>query len=303
MPTLSIPDTVRLGTSSWAYEGWKGQVYHQGYSKNRFAKDSLAEYAAYEYGGRRLFRTVGVDHSFYRPPTAAQWHGYAAQVPDDFRICSKVWEELTIAAFADHPRHGTKAGKINPRFLDAALCEEMVLAPAHAGLGNRAGPMIFEFQRFGLAPESFIPALDRFLSKLPAGHQYAVEVRNPAILDARYHDVLKAHQVAHVYNHWTFMPPISAQHAALGRRFSAPFTLMRLLTPLGTAHAEAVKRYAPYTKVVQPQPRMRTDVLALIRQALEEQTAVFVLANNRAEGNAPSTIQAIADALDTQQPA
>ncbi len=303
MPTLSIPDIVRLGTSSWAYEGWKGQVYRQNYSRNRFAKDSLAEYAAYERGGWRLFRTVGVDHSFYRPLTAAQWHGYAGQVPEDFRICSKAWEEITIAAFADHPRYGAKAGKTNPRFLDAALCEEMVLAPAYTGLGSRAGPVIFEFQRFGLDPESFVPALDRFLSQLPAGRQYAVEIRNPAILGSRYHDVLKTHGVAHVYNHWTFMPPLSAQHATLNRRFPAPFTLMRLLTPLGTPHADAVTRYTPYTKLVQPLPRMRADVLALIRQALEKQTAVFVLANNRAEGNAPSTIQAIAGALESRTPA
>lgn len=302
MPTRAIPDNVRLGTSSWAYEGWKGQVYKQAYSKNRFAKDCLKEYAAYEHGGMRLFRTVGVDHSFYRPPTASQWNDYAGQIPDDFQICSKVWEEITIAAFADHPRYGTKAGKTNPHFLDAALFEELVLAPARAGLGSRIGPVIFEFQRFGLDPESFVPALDRFLSRLPASQPYAVEVRNPALLGARYHDILKAHGVAHVYNHWTFMPALAAQHAALGRRFSAPFTLMRLLTPLGTAHADAVKRYAPYTKLVQPQPRMRADVLALIRQALAEQASVFVLANNRAEGNAPSTIQAIADGLQAYTP-
>ncbi len=297
-----LPDAVRFGTSSWAYEGWQGQVYKQTYPKNRFSKDCLKEYAVYEHGGTRLFRTVGVDHSFYRPPTAAQWTGYAAQVPDDFRICSKVWEELTIAAFADHPRYGAKAGRTNPRFLDAALFEDMVLAPARTGLGHQAGPMIFEFQRVGLDPEAFFPTLDRFLSKLPAGHQYAVEVRNPAMLGARYHDMLRAYRIAHVYNHWTFMPALAAQHAALGRRFSAPFTLMRLLTPLGTAHADAVARYAPYTKLVQPQPRMRADVLALIRQALAEQTAVFVLANNRAEGNAPLTIQAIADGLQAPPP-
>jgi len=295
-----LPDTVRFGTSSWAYEGWKGQVYQQAYPKSRFAKACLKEYAAYEHGGRRLFRTVGVDHSFYRPPTAAQWNDYAAQVPDDFRICAKVWEEVTIAAFAGHPRYGQKAGRDNPRFLDAALCEELVLAPARAGLGNRAGPMIFEFQRFGLDPASFIPALDRFLSKLPPGHCYAVEVRNPAILGTRYHDVLKAHGVAHVYNYWTHMPELAAQHAALNRRFSARFTLMRLLTQPGTSHAEAVKRFAPYTKLVHPQPRMRADVLALIRQALEAQTAVYVLVNNRAEGNAPATIQALVDGLSAQ---
>lgn len=297
-----LPDTVRLGTSSWAYQGWHGQVYRQTYPKNRFARDCLREYAAYEYGGTRLFRTVGVDHSFYRPPTAAQWAEYTAQVPDDFRFCAKVWEELTIPAFAAHPRYGANAGKTNPRFLDAALFEELVLAPVRAGLGSRAGPLIFEFQRFGLDPASFPADLDRFLSTLPAGSQYAVEVRNPAILGARYHDVLKAHGVAHVYNHWTSMPGLAAQHAALGRRFSAPFTVVRLLTPPGTAHADAVARYAPYSKLVKPQPRMRADVLTLIRQALAEQTAVFVLANNRAEGNAPATIQAIADGLRTQQP-
>jgi hypothetical protein len=44
-------------------------------------------------------------------------------------------------------------------------------------------------------------------------------------------------------------------------------------------------------------------VLALIRQALEERTAVYVLVNNRAEGNAPATIQALADALSSPQPA
>ncbi len=299
---MTLPEHIRLGTSSWVYEGWRGQVYQQAYSKSRFAKDCLKEYAAYEHGGTRLFRTVGVDHSFYRPPTAAQWADYAVQVPEDFRICSKVWEDITIAAFADHPRYGTKAGKANPHFLDAALCEELVLAPARAGLSGRAGPLIFEFQRFGLDPESFVSALDRFLSKLPAGLQYAVEVRNPAILGARYHGVLNTHGVAHVYNHWTDMPALAAQHAALGHRFSAPFALMRLLTPLGTAHADAVKRFAPYSKLVQPQPRMRTDVLALIRQALAEQTAVYVLANNRAEGHAPSTIQAIADGLQAPPP-
>ena len=292
-----LPDTVRLGTSSWAYDGWKDQVYRQAYPKNRFATDCLREYAAYEYGGHRLFRTVGVDHSFYRPPTAAQWAALAAQVPDDFRICSKVWEEVTIPAYADHPRYGAKAGRPNQRFLDAALFAETVLDPLREGLSGRAGPLIFEFQRVGLDPTSFVKALDRFLAALPGGQPYAVEVRNPLILGPRYADLLRAHRVAHVYNHWTFMPPLAAQHEKLGRRFTAACSVIRLLTPLGLAHAEAVRRFAPYDRLVAPQPRMRADVLALIRQAMEDGTAVYVLANNRAEGNAPMTIQAIADGM------
>lgn len=297
-----LPESIRLGTSSWAYEGWRGEVYKQIYPKHRFARDCLREYAAYEYGGRPLFRTVGVDHSFYRPLDQAQWAAYAAQVPEDFRFCLKVWEEITVPVFARHPRYGDRAGQANRHFLDSVLFEETVLGPVRAGLGTRAGPMIFEFQRFGLDPDRFLPALDRFLSRLPAGQPYAVEVRNPAILGVRYHEILRAHGVAHVYNYWTLMPPLAVQHAALGRRFSGPFTLIRLLTPPGTSHAEAVRRFAPYSKLVCPQPRMRADVLTLIRQALAEGTAVYVLANNRAEGHAPSTIQAIADALTHGSP-
>jgi hypothetical protein len=41
---------------------------------------------------------------------------------------------------------------------------------------------------------------------------------------------------------------------------------------------------------------MRTDTLALIRQAVDERRAIYILVNNRAEGNAPLTIQALVDA-------
>jgi uncharacterized protein YecE (DUF72 family) len=290
-------DQIRFGTSSWAYEGWQGLIYRTPYPKHRFAKESLAEYAAYEYRGRRLFRTVGLDHTFYRPPAVHQLSQYAAQVPEDFKICSKVWEEITIPVYARHPRYGQKAGSRNPRFLDATLCAELVLAPSLRALDERTGVFIFEFQRFGLEPEPFLPALDRFLSRLPPGTRYALEVRNPAVLGARYFDLLKAHEVAHVYNHWSGMPPLFGQHAALGKTFSAGFVILRLLTPPGLPHAEAVRLYRPYNRLIRPLPQMRNDALALIRQAVADGKSIYVLVNNRVEGNAPLTIQALADAL------
>jgi uncharacterized protein YecE (DUF72 family) len=64
-----------------------------------------------------LFRTVGIDHSFYRPARAAQLAHYAVQVPEYFRFSSKVCEEITILAYVNFPRYGAKAGKPNPRFL------------------------------------------------------------------------------------------------------------------------------------------------------------------------------------------
>jgi len=68
---------IRLGTSSWAYEGWQGLVYQRTYPKSRFSQDTLAEYAAYGSDGIPLFRTVGIDHSFYRPASATQLAHYA----------------------------------------------------------------------------------------------------------------------------------------------------------------------------------------------------------------------------------
>lgn len=288
---------LRLGTSSWAYEGWRGTVYRRPYSKQRFSQDCLAEYAAYPQGGQALFRTVGIDHTFYRPGASAQLAHYAAQVPEDFRFCSKVWEEITIPAYADLPRYGAKAGRPNPRFLDALLFKEEVLLPALEGFGGKTGPFIFEFQRHGLDPAAFFAALERLFAALPPEVPYAVEVRDHRLLGPRYRDLLRAHRVAHVYNHWNAMPPLARQHELLGGEFTAPFVLLRLLMPLGLSHAEAVKRYAPYDRLVEPAPRMRADTVALVRQALLEDRSSYVLVNNRAEGNAPLTLEAIADLL------
>jgi hypothetical protein len=58
---------VRLGTSSWAYEDWQGLLYQRTCPKSRFSQDTLTEYAGYRMDGIALFRTVGIDHSFYRP--------------------------------------------------------------------------------------------------------------------------------------------------------------------------------------------------------------------------------------------
>jgi uncharacterized protein YecE (DUF72 family) len=146
-------------------------------------------------------------------------------------------------------------------------------------------------------PATFLDALDCFLGKLPSGPSYATEVRNPAILGQRYRDILRTHGVAHMYNHWTAMPPLSDQHRTMENTFTAPFVVVRLLTPLGLAYEKAVDRYKPYDRIVQEQPRMRQDTMALVRQAVTEGKSTYVLANNRAEGCAPQTIQAIVAGL------
>lgn len=288
---------LKLGTSTWAYEGWQGLVYTTPYPKGRFKRGCLAEYARYRYRGRALFQTVGLDQTFYRPPTPTQLAQYAEHVPPGFDMCSKVWEEITIPRFAAQPRYGAKAGQVNPRFLDADLFVEQVLAPYGQAFREHTGPFIFEFQRTGVEPEEFLPRLDRFLGHLPLEYSYAIEIRNAGILGSDYQSILHKHRVAHVYNHWTYMPPLAEQHKRLAEAFTAPFVLLRLLTPLKVRYEDAVKMAEPYNRIVQPLADMRADTIRLVRQAVGDKRQTYVLVNNRAEGCAPLTIQALVDQL------
>ncbi len=41
---MPLSPLIRLGTSTWAYEGWQGQVSTRPYAKTRFASECLGEY-------------------------------------------------------------------------------------------------------------------------------------------------------------------------------------------------------------------------------------------------------------------
>ncbi|HYR59712.1 MAG TPA: DUF72 domain-containing protein [Nitrospiraceae bacterium] len=294
---LSLSPLIRFGTSTWTYEGWQGQVYTRQYAKSTIARECLGEYCQYQYQGEPLFRTVGNDSTFYRPPTTNQLQRYLNQIPEDVEMCCKVWEEITIPSYAKQARYGARVGQSNPRFLDAKLFNELVLTPyREAKFEPHTGPFLFEFQRHGLSTDEFCSRLDRFFLQLPREFRYAVEVRNPGLLGLSYLQVLSQHGVAHVYNHWSAMPPFAEQHTRM-QGFTAVFTVLRLLTPLKLSYEAAKKRAEPYTKIVEELPQMRRETVHVVRQAVSEGRHDYVLVNNRAEGNAPLTVQALSELL------
>ena len=157
-------------------------------------------------------------------------------------MCFKVWEEITIPTYAKQPRYGVRAGQPNPRFLDAKLFNDLVLAPyREAKFEAHTSVFLFEFQRHGIPTEEFCERLDQFFLKLPRDFRYTVEVRNPSLLDMGYSQMLSNHGVAHVYNHWSGMPTLEEQHTRM-QGFTAVFTVLRPLTPLGMSYAAAKKR-------------------------------------------------------------
>src|SRR5260221_6921971 len=81
---------VFIGTSSWKYEGWFGQLYtptryeYRGkVAKTRFERDCLSEYA-------EVFKTVCVDAAYYTFPRQEYLSKLVDAVPDDFRFGLKV---------------------------------------------------------------------------------------------------------------------------------------------------------------------------------------------------------------------
>jgi hypothetical protein len=76
-------------------------------------------------------------------------------------------------------------------------------------------------------------------------------------------------------------------------------TLLRavLHTPLKLSYKAAKRRAELYTKIVEELPQMRREVVHLVRQAVGAGRRAYVLVNNRAEGNAPLTVEALVGML------
>jgi len=286
-----LPATVRFGTSTWTYDGWFGDVYHRRYRSPQPAQ-RLEEYARYP-----LFRTVGIDSAFYDPPSEDELRSYAQALPAGFPCVSKVWDRITAKRLGqDAPQPGL-AGMRNPDFLNAGLFKESVLGPYNRVFREHAGCFVFEFQSMRGKdlpdPLEWADQLDDFFSQLPRDFRYAVELRNAELLTGIHGDVLKRHGVAHVFNSWTEMPPIGEQ-LDLEWTFPATFIVARALLKPGRRYADAVKQFQPYDRVQEPLPDLRQDLVRLVSEAHRRRVEAFILANNRAEGNAPGTIRAVA---------
>lgn len=293
----AIPAEVRFGTSTWSYPGWAGLVYSRAYPASGASAKMLAEYARFP-----LFKTVGIDASFYGPPTPKTLSSWAAVLPPGFRCVSKVWERLTVHTWTG-PREEGRSGQQNPDFLNAELFRTDVWEPYRVHFADHTGPFVFEFQTIGrelrVTAAEFVTRLDDFLGRLPPEGEYGVEVRNEEFLCPAYFAVLREHDVAHVFNSWTRMPPLGAQ-LDLAESITGRFLVARALLRQGRTYAEAVDQFAPYDRIREPNPELRRDLVRLARTAAGLRIPAYLLVNNRVEGSAPLTIAAVARLLAEQ---
>lgn len=283
-----LPEGILIGPSTWTFPGWEGIVFPRGVTREDLMERGLGLAARYP-----LFRTVGIDRSYYAPLEEAELARYAAELPPGFPCVMKAWSAVTTMI---DPKSGTE----NPRFFDVATIEEHVLRPVARAFRDHAGPIVLQLAPIPARdlphPDAFAERLDGFLGRLPTALTYAVEIRNRELLTTSYLQVLARHGVSHVLNLWERMPAVGRQlavHGVLG----APFVVCRLSLPPGQRYEEQREAFAPFNRIVAPDETTRADVASLARACLARKKTLYVTVNNKVEGSSPLTIRALIERI------
>jgi uncharacterized protein YecE (DUF72 family) len=295
-----LPGSIRLGTSSWFFPGWRGLVYDAIYPQSALSKKGLVA-----YGAIPLLRTVSLDRTFYAALTTAEYARYAAQAPDDFSFVVKAPAMICDAVMRDGEGRGRVA---NPHFLDASLAAREFVVPCLEGLGDKAGPLVFQVSPL---PRSLVEdapivvgRLETFFAALPqriGRHSaiYALELRNAELLTPRLMQMLKRAGVRYCVGLHDRMPEVERQETALAALDgNAPGDLIvRWNLHRGFLYQAAKQRYEPFDKLVDEDVETRQVLAGMAVRAFKAGRRVWITANNKAEGSAPLSVLRLAEEI------
>jgi uncharacterized protein YecE (DUF72 family) len=190
---------IRIGTQGWNYDAWVGPFYPSGTR----AADFLTVYA-------RAFDTVEVDSTFYAVPPVKTVRGWVERTPPGFKFALKLPQEIT------HERRLRPADDLLALFFDRARELEDKLGPVLVQLGPDFGP-------------AELPALAKFLPRLPGDVQVAVEFRQRGWITDGVLALLAEHDVALALTDARWIP--RRQMLALAERPTARFAYVRWMGP------------------------------------------------------------------------
>jgi uncharacterized protein YecE (DUF72 family) len=296
----SLPEHVRLGTSSWSFPGWTGIVYAPRDGRQP-GEQLLARHGLGADAAHPLMRTVSLDRTFYAPLSAAEFAAYARQVPHHFRFVVKA-----PAAFTDPAVRRPGSGeptRDNPSFLDGAAAAAAFVRPAVEGLGGKAGPLVFQFPPLGRRLLADLPRLvariAAFMAVLPRGPLVAVEVRDPELATPALAAGLRDAGAVPCLAVHARMPPVADQAAAFGLdRDDCRLPLVaRWNLHAGRGYREARADYFPFDRLVEEDEPTRGALARLVRGAGRTGRDAFVTINNKAEGSAPLSVLRLAAAV------
>ena len=304
----ALPPRLYLGTSSWNFPGWGPLVWDTAdHDAAVLSRQGLAAYARHP-----LLRSAGIDRSFYRPMTAAQYAEHAAQVPDGFRFVVKA---PSLVADAVVRGSGGRGKQQNDNFLSPALALEQFVQLALEGLGPKVGALVFQLSPLPpalLQPQHLSDVLARLRSMLlalpalqtlaPDG-VLAVEVRNPELLTPALAEVLREAGATYCLGLHPRLPPIAEQLPLLRALWPGPLVCRWNLNRLHGAqgYEEARELYRPFNALVDPDPALRATLARVVAGTTGAGFPAYVTVNNKAEGSAPLSVRALAEEVVRQR--
>jgi uncharacterized protein YecE (DUF72 family) len=156
---------AHVGTSGYAFKEWKGAFYPA----------DLADSAMLSFYASQL-DAVEINNTFYRIPKESVVAGWAAGVPEGFRLCLKASQRIT------HHARLKEADDLVRYFLQVSTA-----------LGEKRGPTLFQ-----LPPnlKKDTARLEAFLDTLPKRWAATIEFRHPSWFADDVHELLRARNVA-----------------------------------------------------------------------------------------------------------
>jgi uncharacterized protein YecE (DUF72 family) len=234
-----------LGTSGWSYADWEGTLYPEALP----SASRLAEYV-------KRFATVEIDSTFYGTPRRSTVEKWREIVPEGFLFAAKVPQEVT------HERNLVDTSSEVESFVQTMTALE-----------DRLGPLLLQL------PPSFtvegMGVLEDFLSTLPQGPRYAVEVRHRSWLGSDLPALLREHSVALTLIDYPRMPRMEEA--------TADFSYIRWLGD----RREFPEGHTHLKKERDEDLRWWSE---LVDRFLEEGRTVFAYANNHYQNHSPSTL-------------
>jgi len=157
---------LRIGTSGWTYDGWRGSFYPEDVAKKRW----LSWYAS-------QFSTTEIHGSFYRTPSLETVRSWRDQTPEHFLFAWKV------SKFITHWKRLTEKCVSGLELMETRL----------KALEPKVGPVLFQLPpQFKLNRQR----LSSFLKLLNKKRLYVFEFRDPSWYEPEIFNLLRDRDIA-----------------------------------------------------------------------------------------------------------
>lgn len=246
---------VLIGTSGYSYNDWLGNFYPQFCSP----KDFLRFYAS-------VFKTVEIDATFYKIPTAETVKKWRQCTPEEFVFAAKF------------PQIVTHEGDIASRLSAARAFIDIM-----QNLETKLGPLLLQFP-YSFKPDEHQDILTALVEAMPEKIKISVEVRNKKWLSDSFYRLLADKKIALCLIDHPWMPRRT--------EFTSHFAYIRFLGD----HKKIESDYS-YERLE------RTEELQWWKDLIEEfsrsRGEVYAYFNNHYSGHSPTTARRLLKMLDT----